>query len=222
MLEASIGDSIVVGGRVAEIHEGSHVARLIFVRHGQSVANAERRFTLGGHEPLSRQGRAEALTTARLLLERFDPVALYSSPFVRALETARLIGVLLGLEPIVVDALREQDFGDLRGRPYDAAESEFGSRGGDLWRFRPPGGETLCEVAERAGPALDLLALRHLGEEVVVVSHGGVMAALRAWARQDRGFAEPPVLTANAAGYILERRRRRYAGPFSLETREAE
>src|SRR5690606_15087549 len=83
------------------------MARLILIRHGESVANAERRFTHGPHEPLSRRGREEALARARRLQARFDPVALYASPFVRALETARLIGGVLGLEPIVVDALRE-------------------------------------------------------------------------------------------------------------------
>ena len=41
----------------------------------------------------------------RQVAARFDPVAIYASPFVRALETARLIGDVLGLEPIVVDAL---------------------------------------------------------------------------------------------------------------------
>ena len=69
------------------------MARLILLRHGESVANAERRFTHGPHEPLSPRGRAEALARGRLLLERFDPVAIYSSPFVRALETARLLGI---------------------------------------------------------------------------------------------------------------------------------
>lgn len=192
---------------------------MILVRHGQSVANAERRFTRGAHEPLSRAGREEALRTARRLLERFDPVALYSSPFVRALETARLVGGVLGLEPVVVEALREQDFGELRGHPYSRFGGELGGAVGDPWRLRPPGGETLEEVARRAGPALDALAARHAGEEIVVVSHGGVMAALRAWVvqQEEARFGEPPVVSANAGGYLIEWRASRYLGPFALE-----
>src|SRR5262245_60372149 len=96
------------------------MARLILIRHGESVANAERRFTHGPHEPLSRKGRDEALARARLIAATADPVALYASPFVRALETARLIGSVLGLDPTIVEALQEQDFGTLRGEPYDA------------------------------------------------------------------------------------------------------
>jgi len=192
------------------------MARLILIRHGESVANSERRFTHGPHEPLSRRGREEALARARLLLERFDPVAIYSSPFVRALETAQLIGRVLGLEPVVVEALREQDFGELRGRPYADLDDAARVRAG-RWRYRPPGGETLEEVLTRAGPALDAIAARHLGAEVVVVSHGGVMAALGAW-RHGGPHGEPEI-HANAAGYVLWWHHAAYEGPFELDDR---
>ena len=189
------------------------MARVILIRHGESVANAERRFTRGPHEPLSRRGREEALARARALQGRSDPVALYASPFVRALETARLIGGVLGLEPIVVDALREQDFGALRGQPYSAVGSDIEVQG--RWRYCPPGGESLEAVFHRAGPALDEIAERHLGAEVVVVSHGGVMAALEAWSRG--GLGADPVIRRNAAGFLLHRRQARYEGPFPLD-----
>ena len=189
------------------------MARLILIRHGESVANAERRFTRGPHEPLSARGREEALARARQLQRKADPVALYTSPFVRALETARLIGDVLGLEPIAVPALAEQDFGALRGQPYEAVGSDIQVQG--RWRYCPPGGESLEDVFRRAGPALDEIAERHLGGEVVVVSHGGVMAALEAWSRG--GVSDEPVIRANAAGYVLLRQRMRYEGPFSIE-----
>jgi broad specificity phosphatase PhoE len=188
------------------------MARLILIRHGESVANAEGRFTRGPHEPLSRRGREEALARARQIRARFDPVALYASPFVRALETARLVGGVLGLEPVVVDALREQEFGRLRGEPYATLRIE---RRADRWRFRPPDGETLEEVLQRAGPALDAIAERHRGAEVVLVSHGGVMAALAAWGH-GAAPAGDPVIHANASGFVLRRRGAGYEGPFPL------
>ena len=194
------------------------MARLILIRHGESLANAERRFTHGPHEPLSRRGREEASARGRHVAARFDPVALYASPFVRALETARLIGAVLGLEPIVVDALREQDFGALRGQPYESVGRDPLWHT-DRWRFRPPGGETLEEVGQRAGPALDEIAARHLGSEVIVVSHGGVMAALQAWTRSQR-FEGSPQLSANAAGYVVTFRSARYEESFPLESDE--
>src|SRR5262245_44170355 len=130
------------------------MARLILIRHGESVANAERRFTHGPHEVLSRRGRDEALARARMVAKRFDPVALYASPFVRALETARLIGSVLGLEPIVVDALREQDFGGLRGQGYESVR-EDPTWQSDPWPYRRRGGETLEAGFHRVAPALD-------------------------------------------------------------------
>lgn len=191
------------------------VARLILIRHGESLANAERRFTHGPHEPLSRKGRDEAIERGRQIATRFDPVALYASPFVRALETARLIGAAFGLDPIVVDALREQDFGALRGQGYDAVRADP-TWHTDRWRYRPGGGESLEEVFHRVGPALDEIADRHLGQQVVVVSHGGVMAALHAWTTVRRIEGVPPI-AANAAGYVVERISASYQGPFSLD-----
>jgi broad specificity phosphatase PhoE len=132
------------------------------------------------------------------------------------METARLVGSVLSLEPIVVDALREQDFGALRGRPYGDLDEAERTRAG-RWRYRPPGGESLEEVLARAGPALDAIAERHLGAEVVVVSHGGVMAALQAWIHG--GPQGDPVIHANATGYVLWRRHARYEGPFAIEER---
>ena len=191
------------------------MARLILIRHGESVANAGRRFTHGPHEPLSRRGREEALERAHELAKRFDPVVLYASPFVRALETARLVGSVLGLEPTIVEALREQDFGALKGQPYDVLRADP-TWHGDRWRYRPPEGETLEEVFHRVGPALDAIAERHLGEQVVVVSHGGVMAALHAWISLQRVEGEPTI-SANCAGWIVERRAAAYHGPFPLD-----
>jgi broad specificity phosphatase PhoE len=195
------------------------MARLILIRHGESLANAERRFTHGPHEPLSRRGRDEASERGRHVASRFDPVAIYASPFVRALETARLIGAVLGLEPIVVDALREQDFGELRGHPYESVARDPLWHS-DRWRFRPPGGETLEEVGRRAGPALDAIAARHLGSEIVVVSHGGVMASLHAWTQTQR-FEGMPALSANATGWVVRFGSSRYEAVEVLEVHAA-
>lgn len=191
------------------------MARLILIRHGESVANAQRRFTYGPFEPLTSRGRAEALAIAALMRARFDPVALYASPFVRALETAQQVGQVLGLLPKAVEELREQDFGTLRGRPYADYGMDPAAQGLGRWSHRPPGGETLEEVARRAGAALHAIARAHIGEEVVVVSHGGVMAALRGFVAGS--FEDAPMPTGNAAGYVLHYRGGRWILSDPLE-----
>ncbi len=191
------------------------MGQLILIRHGQSIANAERRFTTGPDEALSDLGRAEADETGVQIRRRYDPVALYASPFARAFETGERVGRHLGLAPQVVEDLREQFFGELRGRPYDDYRVDPSATGVGRWSHRPPGGESLAEVAIRAGTALDQIARRHVGESVVVVSHGGVMAALRAHVAG--GYDAPPQPTRNAYGYLLRFESGVYTGPLDLE-----
>ena len=186
------------------------------VRHGESVANLERRFTLNASEPLTPLGIEQARQRGEAIRARYAPVALYASPFVRAFETARQIGLVLGLEPIVTHDLREQSFGIYHGRPYTDLYGAFAAGSADRWEVEPDGGEKLRAVALRAGAALDEIARCHLGAEVVVVSHGGVMSALRGYVSND--YASAPTPTANAGGYVLHWDGERYAGPFDLES----
>jgi 2,3-bisphosphoglycerate-dependent phosphoglycerate mutase len=189
---------------------------LLLVRHGESVANREGRFTRHDDEPLTPIGVAQARETGRRLRDLYAPAALYASPFARAVHTAREIGAWFDLEPSVVHDLHEQSFGELRGRAYAeyypvvAAIAEL-----DRWHHRAPGGESLADVCRRVGPALDRIAARHAGEQVIVVSHGGVMAALRAHVAGN--FDRPPESTVNAGGYLLRRSPRAgYHGPLPL------
>jgi broad specificity phosphatase PhoE len=119
----------------------------------------------------------------------------------------------------VVDDLREQDFGVYKGRPYTEFYGRYPAGGVERWDLRPDGGEMLREVARRAGAALDRIARSHLGGEVLVVSHGGVMSALRGWARDD--YSAPPLPTPNAGGYLLQYTGEGYEGPFELEAPES-
>jgi probable phosphoglycerate mutase len=193
------------------------MATLILIRHGQSLGNAERRFTRGPEEPLTDVGREQARAAGRRVAAHHRPVALYASPFQRALDTAKLIGELLALEPEVVEDLREQSFGELHGQPYASFAALPEAPGATRWGRRPPGGETLLEVVERAGPALDAIARRHAGHPVVVVSHGGVMAALRGWAAKD--LTRDPTVPANAEGFVLRHDGSRYGKPGAIEPR---
>ncbi|MEM6702785.1 MAG: histidine phosphatase family protein [Acidobacteriota bacterium] len=182
----------------------SSVTRLFMVRHGESVANLEARFTRHDDEPLTDRGVEQAVERGRSLVGLCRPVALYASPFLRAVRTAQEVGRPFGLvEPTLVPDLREQNFGEFEGRSY----AEFGPLVEKVtalgrWDLSAPGGESLRGVADRVGRALDELVATHPGDDVLVVSHGGVMAAARGWAQGH--FEIPPEPTANADGYVLE------------------
>lgn len=153
--------------------------RICLVRHGETPWNAERR--LQGHldVPLNEVGFGQAEATARSLQGgRF--AAIYASDLTRALQTAAPAARDLGLETQPSAALRERHYGLFQGLTYD----EAAERHPDAYaRFRareatfafPDGGESLADFAARIGAALKALAHRHLGEQILVVTHGGVL-----------------------------------------------
>ena len=156
--------------------------RLILLRHGESVANAVRRFTESDRVPLTPLGREQARRGAALIEARFQTARLFSSPFARARETADIVGARLG-QPVEVEPdVREQHLGRLHGRPYDAALEHLAAENATRWAWRPPGGETLLEVQKRALRALLRIAAEEPASDTVVASHGGTIGSIWAYA----------------------------------------
>jgi probable phosphoglycerate mutase len=154
------------------------------VRHGESTWNV-----LGliqGHADgptLTEKGRCQSAQVAEQF-RRGRVGAIYSSDLDRARETAAFVGQALGL-PVAVDAaLRERSFGSFEGLPLGALDAEdSGIRGDHVVdaTARPEGGESLDEVYERVGSFLERLAAEGHRGDVIVVSHGGAIRAMRAF-----------------------------------------
>jgi broad specificity phosphatase PhoE len=155
--------------------------QLLLVRHGESVGNLSRR--LQSHEDaLTERGRRQASEVAALLSDRGDLRALYTSPLVRALETAQIIGGAIGLAPIPLDDLAEINVGEAAGSTFDewaardpAGAAQFHATGPNfVW----PGGESGLQLAARVAAAVDAIISAHRleGGGVVIVSHGGALS----------------------------------------------
>ena len=191
----------VTGVVVPSPRPDSKSALLVLIRHAESVANAERRFTHHDDEPLTALGEQQAREVGRLLAAhdvRFD--ALYASPFRRTVQTAELAGAAWRLRAELDERLREQSFGDYAGRPYeDFYPRVAGLTPEERWETAAPGGETLREVARRVRPALVEIGQRHVGESVLLAVHGGVLAALRGELTRD--WTRGPAPTDNVRGY---------------------
>jgi len=155
------------------------MGRLVLIRHGESEGNRDRTFTPTPDVPLTDVGRAQVRMAADWLAARFRPVRIVTSPFLRARETAAILAERLGLPVGIEQDLRERSYGALAGRPYTAVRECTDYDPTVYWKWCPPGGgETLLEVAARAGRALDRVAAAAADEEVLVVTHGAVMRAL--------------------------------------------
>lgn len=155
-------------------------ARLWLVRHGETDWNAEGR--VQGHTPtsLNDAGRLQARGVAAALAHK-KFAAIYASDLPRAAETAEILNENRGLTIHYTPALRERSFGEYEGKTSDdirAARTALGlKQTGDLadWTGMP-GIETEGQLWKRLNPALREISASHGGEDVLVATHGGVVA----------------------------------------------
>ncbi|HCY17316.1 MAG TPA: histidine phosphatase family protein [Curvibacter sp.] len=156
--------------------------RILAIRHGETAWNVDTR--IQGHLdiPLNERGRWQAQRLARALAAR-DPLhAIYSSDLQRAHETARAIADATGAPLATHSGLRERGFGVFEGKTFVEIETTWPEES-ERWRKRDPhwapqGGESLLQVRERITRTLHELAMRHPGEQIVLVAHGGVLDQL--------------------------------------------
>ncbi|MCU1394716.1 MAG: fructose-2,6-bisphosphatase [Ilumatobacteraceae bacterium] len=113
---------------------------------------------------------------AGLQLGMFD--AIWSSDLERASLTAAIIAEIIGIGPVLLDArLRETDVGPWQGLTHD--EVEAGWPGFLEDHRRPEGFEPYDDAAARMIAAFVDIAAASPGEEVLVISHGGAIRAVR-------------------------------------------
>jgi probable phosphoglycerate mutase len=159
--------------------------KIIFARHGESQANilnmiSNRKLP----HALTPKGREESLSLA----ERFkdSPIKkIYTSPVSRAVETGDIIARHLGIEPQVVDALREFDCGIMEGHSDKEAwrswEEIF-----DTWLIHQrydqciEGGESFNDVRQRFVPFIEGLISEYADTQtqILCISHGGIYSIM--------------------------------------------
>jgi broad specificity phosphatase PhoE len=147
-------------------------------RHGQTAYNMEGRFQGQQEIPLDDTGRAQALELADRAAG-YGFLALWSSPLLRARETAEAIARRVGLEPLLDERLMETDSGDwtdlsfaeVRAREPERFDA-FAAADPD---FAFPGGESFAEQEVRVGAALLDVEAGQL--PALVVCHGMVIRA---------------------------------------------
>lgn len=155
--------------------------RYCLVRHGQTDWNLEGRYQGQSDVPLNENGRLQARTLAQLLQGQ-NFTAVYTSDLQRARETAEIAAAIFGLTAIPDLRLREIHQGEWEGQLVEVIKALYAGlwqqRSVDPASIRPPGGETVEEVARRVYAALDDIARQHSAGPVLVVSHGLALATV--------------------------------------------
>ena len=177
--------------------------RIIAIRHGETAWNVDAR--IQGHLdiPLNDIGLSQARRAgAALAGERL--AAIYSSDLARAQTTAQAVADTTGAPLILDSSLRERCFGDFQGRTFKEVEAELPELA-LRWRkrdpdFAPPGsGESLNMLKSRIQHTVDRLASQHMGEQITIVAHGGVLDVLYRLATHQDLLAPRTWELANAA-----------------------
>lgn len=151
---------------------------IVLMRHAQTMGGTGR--CIGRTPvPLSEQGAEQARQLAEILND-IGLVKLYSSPSKRALGTVAPLAEALGLGVDVLPELDEIDMGVWDGLTFDEIRSrypeEFAERGGRFAGYRPEGGESFSDVADRALGVLGELAAGP--GSVLAVTHAGVIRSV--------------------------------------------
>ena len=150
------------------------ITRVFLVRHGATPLTADDRFAGSSDVPLGPEGRVQVGRLAERLMAA--PItAIYSSPLLRTVATATIVGSSHGLTPILEAGLREIDHGRWEGlRRADVQRmypEEYAAWERDPLNVAPEGGETGQQVLARALPVMNDVILRHAGQSVLVVAH---------------------------------------------------
>lgn len=156
---------------------------LIFVRHGQSTANAEKIFAGQTDVSLTELGKKQAENTARFL-QSYPIEAIYSSDLLRAMQTAEPTARRFGLEIVPTPELREIDAGAWEGLPYETLTKRYAAEYGiwktDCGRAHPEGGESVVALSERIYTVVDRIERQHRGGCAAIFSHATPIRLLRA------------------------------------------
>lgn len=154
--------------------------KLFLVRHGQAKNNVERILVSNQNDTgckMTELGREQIALVARELRgQKIDLI--FSSPLERTRETAAIISQEVGAEVLFDERLREIETGSFAGRKWEEYLAIY-PRLLNPGKTDENGIEGLEEIRERVADFLRELNEKYQGKNIVIVSHGGTLLALK-------------------------------------------
>lgn len=152
------------------------MALVILLRHGQTDENLNGRISGQGPVPLNMRGQEQARLAAEVLAV-LGVTHIFSSPVVRARQTADVVAARLHKPVGEIPDLREVEYGDWEGnffhnvRSHPAAQAVFHDPQVAVF----PNGESLPNVQQRGVRVIETMRQQYAQGVVVLVSHGDVI-----------------------------------------------
>ena len=157
--------------------------RLLLIRHGEVEATYQKKFGGWIDMNLSPNGRRQARTLADYLRHKTID-AIYASPMKRVQQTLAPTLKLDSHRQIILDGLREINFGDWTGLGWQEVEERFKFPShkwlDEIQSRGSPNGETGKAFRQRVEPCLRQILAKHPGQNVAIFCHGGVIRMLLA------------------------------------------
>jgi 2,3-bisphosphoglycerate-dependent phosphoglycerate mutase len=179
-------------------------AELWLVRHGESAGNVERDAAEAANRPiidiaerdvdvpLSPLGARQARALGRWFAEmppESRPTVVLTSPYLRALETTRQLATAAGLELagrayVIDERLREKEFGLLNRLTRNGIAAKYPEQAAlrahvGKFYYRPPSGESWCDVILRLRGVMSQIERQYAGERVLIVAHQVIVLCFR-------------------------------------------
>jgi alpha-ribazole phosphatase len=150
--------------------------RLYLVRHGELVTSQQWLYVGHMDVELNDTGRSQISRLAqRLSRETID--VLLASNLSRTMQSAEIIGNVIGLKPQPDPAFREVSLGQWEGLSRDQIieryPEDFEQRSRDIVNYRIAGGESFADLRDRVIPRLKEVLKEHQGKNLLLVAHGG-------------------------------------------------
>jgi probable phosphoglycerate mutase len=152
------------------------------LRHGKTIWNEAKRIQGRENSPLSDNGIRQVRQWGEFL-RNVSIDRIISSDLGRVKETVAILQGYVQNVPVEYNSLlREQFWGKWEGKTFAELHANCGDELAKQvaagWDFRPPGGESRLEVLQRALPVVENISSRFPGEQILLVSHEGIVKTI--------------------------------------------